>query len=575
LSWVLPVDVGNVTCSINGAAFFADADAGQNKTVTAAVVLNGSAAGNYQLPPTASGTASINPAHLTVAAVDQEKTYDGEPFSPFTAIITGFVNDENSSVVSGSAAFGGDAAGAVNAGEYTITPSLGSLTAVNYVFVTFNSGTLKIHKANAIISVTGYSGVYDGAPHGAIGSAIGVEASPTNLSSLLNLGSAFTNVPGGMAHWIFDGDGNYNAASGDVAVTLSKADAHITVTGYSGVYDGAAHGASGSATGVEANPADLKSLLHLGSTFTNVPGGTAHWTFDGNDNYNATSGDVPVTLVKADAHITVTGYSGVYDGAAHGASGLATGVEAASANLGGLLHLGSSFTNVPGGTASWTFDGDVNYNFAAGSVAIVITPRPATWTTNPNNKILGSLDPNPLTTGSGNFLAVDGVTATYSRVAGENVGAYHITAILSATGLLSNYSVTNTGADFSIIYAPSGMCLGDAGHAILQPINADGSSVFKQGSTVPAKFRVCDANGASVGTPGVVASFRLVGMTASTGAVDETVVSTTPDTDFRWSATDQQWIFNMGTKSLPSGKKYYYAITLKDGSTITFNFSLK
>src|SRR5207247_9624060 len=62
-------------------------------------------------------------------------------------------------------------------------------------------------------------------------------------------------------------------------------------------------------------------------------------------------------------------------------------------------------------------------------------------------------DPNPLTTGNGSgFLTGDNVTATYSRAAGETVtgGPYHITATLSPSGVLSNYNVTNAGADFTI-----------------------------------------------------------------------------------------------------------------------------
>ena len=62
-----------------------------------------------------------------------------------------------------------------------------------------------------------------------------------------------------------------------------------------------------------------------------------------------------------------------------------------------------------------------------------IDTRPATWTTNAANKIYGNADPVPLTTGSGDFLAADGVTASYSRDPGETVlgGPYHITATLS------------------------------------------------------------------------------------------------------------------------------------------------
>src|SRR5207244_306204 len=86
-----------------------------------------------------------------------------------------------------------------------------------------------------------------------------------------------------------------------------------------------------------------------------------------------------------------------------------------------------------------------------------INTRPATWTTNANSKTYGDPDPNPLTTGSGNFLAADGVTATYSRAAGETVlgGPYAITATLSPTAVLSNYIITNAGANFTINARPA------------------------------------------------------------------------------------------------------------------------
>ena len=45
------------------------------------------------------------------------------------------------------------------------------------------------------------------------------------------------------------------------------------------------------------------------------------------------------------------------------------------------------------------------------------------------------------------------MTATYSRVAGENASppTYHITATLSAAaGVLANYIITNAGAEFTI-----------------------------------------------------------------------------------------------------------------------------
>src|SRR5206468_2097650 len=98
-----------------------------------------------------------------------------------------------------------------------------------------------------------------------------------------------------------------------------------------------------------------------------------------------------------------------------------------------------------------------NYNITNAGAAFTINTRAATWTTNPNSKTYGDADPNPLTAGSGDFLAADGVTATYARAAGETVlgGPYHITATLSPAAVLSNYSITNAGASFTINTRPA------------------------------------------------------------------------------------------------------------------------
>jgi hypothetical protein len=82
-----------------------------------------------------------------------------------------------------------------------------------------------------------------------------------------------------------------------VAIEINKADATFNVVGFKGVYDGNAHGASGTATGVGG--ANLSSLS-LGVPFTNVPGGTANWTFtDVTGNYNNKSGSVAITITTA------------------------------------------------------------------------------------------------------------------------------------------------------------------------------------------------------------------------------------------------------------------------------------
>ena len=217
-----------------------------------------------------------------------------------------------------------------------------------------------------------------------------------------------------------------------------------------------------------------------------------------------------------------------------------------------------------------------NYALAFVGANLTIAQRPITVTADPKTKILGAPDPQltyHLTQGS--LVNGDLFSGALTRAPGETVGAYPIQQGSLALG--NNYALSYLGANLNILYATGGLCLGDAGHQILQPINVNGTSVFKQGSTTPAKFRVCDANGASVGTPGVVASFRLVQTISGTvtNSVDDTVASTTPDAAFRWDSTAQQWIFNISSKSWAANTTYVFLVTLNDGTPIQFQYGLK
>jgi len=374
---------GNVTFFDGGNSLASRALDGSG---VATYVTSGLQVGSHSI--TASYEGDVASAPSTGAAIvqtvnkgDQTITFNALPNkvygdAPFT--VSAFGGGSTSPVT--FAATGNCTSGGTNGSTITITGAgTCTVTASQLGDANFNaaadvSQTFAITQAAASISVTGYSGVYDGHPHGATGSAHGINGE--DLTSLLDLGASFTNVPGGTAHWTFAGNANYAPASGDAAITITQATASITVNGYSGVYDGNAHGATGSAHGV--NNEDLSNLLNLGASFTDVPGGTAHWTFAGNTNYAPASGDASITITQATASITVNGYSGVYDGNAHGATGSAAGVN--GENLSALLNLGASFTNVPGGTAHWTFAGNTNYAPASGDATIAITQAAASVT---------------------------------------------------------------------------------------------------------------------------------------------------------------------------------------------------
>ena len=300
------------------------------------------------------------------------------------------------------------------------------------------------------------------AAHGATGTATGVGGAAL---SGLDLGDSFTNVPGGTANWTFtDATGNYNNASGTVAIVITKADATVSVTGYTASMTAAAHGATGTATGVGG---EALSGLNLGASFTNVPGGTANWTFtDATGNYNNASGTAAIVITKADATVSVNGYTGVYDGGGarrdrHGDRRRRRGAERA-------WMLGDSFTNVPGGTANWNLHRQhATTRNASGTVAIVINKADATVTGRWQDEDLGEV----FTAFTGEVVSLQGSdtgTATYASLgaaAAATVGSYDITATFTfANGAESNYNVQlNT--------AVKGLVVGYRWDGFLQPIN--------------------------------------------------------------------------------------------------------
>jgi hypothetical protein len=134
---------------------------------------------------------------------------------------------------------------------------------------------------------------------------------------------------------------------------------------------------------------------------------------------------------------------------------------------------------------------------------------------------------------SGATSPVSGLTHTYA--AG---GPYTITVTVNDDDPGVGGSANSSA--FSFLYNQSGF---------LQPINMDGTSNFKLGSTIPVKTRITDCNGASVGA--LVPEVFLKRVGSGSGAVNEPViVESVPDVDndMRYDPTGQQYIYNLSTK---------------------------
>jgi hypothetical protein len=626
------------SCSLTGASVHITA-AG-SCTITA----NQAGNGQYNPAPPVQQSFTIAKATPVVTVIGGTFTYNG---AAHAASATSKFNGVD---VNGTFTFtyNGSTGAPVNGGNYAVVANFTS-TDTNFNNAT-GDGTINIGKADAVVVVTGATATYDGNEHGATGSATGVTGE--NLASLLNVGAKFIDAPGGTANWSFAGNTNYNTKSGSVTITINKAKPTVTVTGDECTYDGQAHGASGSAKGVGG--VDLPGL-DLGEQFTNVPGGTAHWTFTGGTNYEDASGSVAITINKATATVTVLGgeytyngyshpatasaagvsgnvagtfsftYNGsaseplnagpyavvatftstngnyenatgtgtitinkadadidvkggsyTFDGNAHGASGTATSVT--GQDLSGLLNLGETFTNVPGGIANWTFPGDLNHNAKFGSVGIVIykaaqtitvtTPPPANALYNTSFTVaaVGGGSGNPVTYGASESCTVTGAMFTMTSGYGQ------CTVTFSQLGNL-NYkdavpvvkTVNATAWQVGGFYSPV------TPSTLVNPI----SNVVKGGSTVPLKFEIfAGVNGVEQTSLSAIKSILLqpvncVGGTALN--VDPSQLDNTGGTTLRYDGS--QYIQNWKTPTTAG----CFAVSMQaaDNTTITAYFRVK
>jgi len=102
----------------------------------------------------------------------------------------------------------------------------------------------------------------------------------------------------------------------------------------------------------------------------------------------------------------------------------------------------------------------------------------------------------------------------------------------------------------------------------LQPVNQDGSSIFKFKSTIPLKFQLKGCSGASITT--AVATLALTPCTnCGVGTVVETVpagLQASSGSTFVYDAKSKQYLYNLSTKTLQPGTYYIVRTHLDDGS---------
>jgi len=111
----------------------------------------------------------------------------------------------------------------------------------------------------------------------------------------------------------------------------------------------------------------------------------------------------------------------------------------------------------------------------------------------------------------------------------------------------------------------------------LQPINADGTSVFKYNSTIPVKIRFTNCDGSTLAD--LAPTLRLTMISGATPGlqINEPTSSSAADTTGVMRFSTDQYIYNLASKPLPDSSATYLitVTTPSNGQTFTVQFGMR
>ena len=429
---------GDVLATSYSAASFGNKNVGTAKPVSVSgISIAGAAAGNYSANATASTSANITPATLTITAPSISRAYGDANPATFPGTYAGQQPGETF-VVGGTAAATATSPISSASASYSIVPTATGATMGNYTVVPV-AGVLTITARPITVTADSKTKTYGG-PDPALtylsSSLIGADAFSGSLSRTgTNDAGTYSIVQNTLS-----AGGNYAITFVGADFTISKGTPVVTANSVSFDYTGTQHPGSGSVAGTDlTNPAVTLSYVGTNGAPTPATGTapvaagtyTATATFAETANYHTASGSATLTINKIPLTITADNKSKTYDGSAYsGFTYTATGFvpnESSSVISGSIAYGGPGATAVAASATPYALTPIVtgltatNYSFSPVDGTLTITPAGVTVTATGGSFVY---DANP-----------HAGTATAQGANGENLTA----------ALTLNYVGTTTG----------------------------------------------------------------------------------------------------------------------------------
>jgi hypothetical protein len=469
---------------------------------------------NYAVT-TNNGTLTINPAALTGTADSKSRIY-GETNPVFTVTYTGFVNSENSSIVTGTLIAGTTTDTNTPVGTYPITAS--GQTAPNY-HITYVPGVLTINPAALLVQANDKTRAY-GQTNPVLTATLSgfVNSQDTNVlgGALVLSTSADTNSPIGAYPIIPSGlsSTNYSITYSNGTLTVTPFALSVVANNQTRTYGASNPTFTGTLTGVQ-NSDNITASYSTTATPTNNVGAYSiiPALIDPANrltNYSVTVSNGTLTITAASLSITASNQTRLYGATNPTLGGSIVGIQNSdniTATCATAATPASPVGSYPITPTLADPDGKLsNYLTTTNNGTLTVTAAPLSVTA--DNKVRTYGAANPAFTG--NIVGIrnsDNITATYSTTAIQStpVGNYPIVpALADPDSKLGNYIITNNNGTLTINPASSSLALSSSTNPAPQGSNITFTasiSAVTPGSGTPTGSVQFYTNGSPSGSP--------------------------------------------------------------------------
>src|SRR6202451_3579262 len=390
---------------------------------------------------------------LAVTANNATETYNGQPYSGGNGVT---YSSNPSGNLLGAVNYTGTSQGAVNVGNYAITPG-GLYSNQQGYIISYTGANLTVTAAALTVAANAQSRVYGAANPTLTYTSTGLVNGDTLTGALATTATVTSSVAGSpyaITQGTLAASSNYTLSYTGANLTVTAAALTVTANAQSRVYGTANPTLTYTETGLVNGDTLTGALATTATTTSNVGAyGITQGTLN-NANYTITYDGANLTVTAAALSVTADAQTRVYGAAnptlTYTETGLVNG-DTLTGALATTATVTSSVAGSPYAITQGTLAASSNYTLSYTGANLTVTAAALTIAANAQTRVYGAASPTLTYTETGlvNGDTLTGALATTATTT-SNVGAYGIT---QGTLNNANYTITYDGANLTVTAA--------------------------------------------------------------------------------------------------------------------------